>query len=81
MGKTKGVGKFVAGAAIGAGLGLLFAPKKGKELRKNLKNKLILKHHFDAFFVHNIICKKNFHCQVYILYHKDIFRLEIFLCY
>ena len=39
MGKTKGVGKFVAGAAIGAGLGLLFAPKKGKELRKDLKNK------------------------------------------
>ena len=35
----KGIGKFVAGAAIGAGLGLLFAPKKGKEMRKDLKEK------------------------------------------
>ena len=36
----KGIGKFVAGAAIGAGLGLLFAPKKGEELRGELKKKL-----------------------------------------
>ena len=36
----KGTGKFVLGAAIGAGLGLLFAPKKGKELRKDLKDKI-----------------------------------------
>ena len=36
----KGYGKFVVGAAIGAGLGLLFAPKKGSELRKDLKVKL-----------------------------------------
>jgi len=36
----KGYGKFVLGAAIGAGLGLLFAPKKGSELRKDLKVKL-----------------------------------------
>jgi len=36
----KGLGKFVVGAAIGAGLGLLFAPKKGEELRKDLKVKL-----------------------------------------
>lgn len=36
----KGLGKFVAGAAIGAGLGLLFAPKKGEELREDLKKKL-----------------------------------------
>ena len=35
----KGTGKFVLGAAIGAGLGLLFAPKKGKELREDLKEK------------------------------------------
>ena len=36
----KGAGKFVLGAAVGAGLGLLFAPKPGKELRKDLKNKM-----------------------------------------
>ena len=36
----KGYGKFILGAAIGAGLGLLFAPKKGSELRKDLKVKL-----------------------------------------
>ena len=30
----------LAGVGIGAGLGLLFAPKKGSELRKDLKNKL-----------------------------------------
>lgn len=35
----KGMGKFIAGAAVGAGLGLLFAPKKGKETREDLKNK------------------------------------------
>ena len=33
----KGIGKFVFGAAIGAGLGLLFAPKKGSETREELK--------------------------------------------
>lgn len=36
----KGAGKFVLGAAVGAGLGLLFAPKKGKDLRADLKNKI-----------------------------------------
>lgn len=38
--KNKGIGKFVAGAAIGAGLGVLFAPKKGSETRRELKLKL-----------------------------------------
>ena len=36
----KGTGKFVLGAAIGAGLGLLFAPNEGRKLREELKNKL-----------------------------------------
>ena len=36
----RGLGKFVAGAAIGAGLGLLFATKTGEETRKELKEKL-----------------------------------------
>ena len=36
----KGFGKFIAGAGIGAALALLFAPKKGSELRTDLKNKI-----------------------------------------
>lgn len=37
--KSGGFGKFLAGAAIGVGLGVLFAPKSGKETRKELKEK------------------------------------------
>lgn len=40
MGKKGGFGKFVTGALVGAGLGMLFAPKAGKELRKDLKEKM-----------------------------------------
>lgn len=40
MKKNKGLGKLFAGLAIGAGLGVLFAPKEGKETRKMLKLKL-----------------------------------------
>ena len=40
MSKKSGFGKFLAGAAIGAGLGLLFAPKKGSEIRADLKVKI-----------------------------------------
>lgn len=35
--KSSGFGKFLAGAAIGAGLGVLFAPKKGSETRADVK--------------------------------------------
>lgn len=40
MSKKSGFGKFLTGALVGAGLGMLFAPKSGKELRKDLKEKL-----------------------------------------
>lgn len=40
MSKKSGMGKFVVGAAIGAGLGVLFAPKKGSETRRELKSKI-----------------------------------------
>ena len=36
----KGWGKFIVGAGIGAGLGVLFAPKKGSETRRELKEKV-----------------------------------------
>ena len=39
----KGLGKFVLGAGIGAGLALLFAPKKGSDLRRDIKRKLYIR--------------------------------------
>jgi gas vesicle protein len=36
----KGYGKLLFGLGVGAGLGLLFAPKTGIEIRKDLKKKL-----------------------------------------
>ena len=35
-----GKGKFIAGVAVGATLGVLFAPKKGSETRQDLKDLL-----------------------------------------
>lgn len=40
MSKKRGLGKFVLGASLGATISLLFAPKKGAELRKDIKCKL-----------------------------------------
>ena len=37
--KKTGWGKFFVGAGLGAGLGILFAPKKGSETRAELKEK------------------------------------------
>lgn len=40
MSKKSGLGKFALGAGLGAALALLFAPKKGSELRKDIKDKI-----------------------------------------
>lgn len=42
MSKTKkrNFGKFLLGAALGTGIGMLFAPKKGEDLRKDLSKKI-----------------------------------------
>lgn len=38
--EKSGLGKFLLGAGIGVGLGILFAPKSGKETRQELKEKM-----------------------------------------
>ena len=37
----KGFGNLVLGVAIGASLGILFAPKKGSQTRRELKEKML----------------------------------------
>lgn len=37
----RSISNLFLGAAIGASLGILFAPKKGKETRRDLKNKML----------------------------------------
>lgn len=55
----KGLGKFAVGAGLGASLALLFAPKKGSDLRKDIKKKLDeVMHHVDKMTVEDI--KKEF---------------------
>ena len=51
--KKKTVATLVAGTAIGAGLGVLFAPKSGKETRQDLKNKITE----EEVYLMNINCK------------------------
>ena len=38
----RGFGKLLAGAGLGASLALLFAPKKGEDLRKNKKLMILI---------------------------------------
>lgn len=38
--KKSGCGKFILGALVGTGLGVLFAPKAGSETRQELKEKM-----------------------------------------
>lgn len=40
MSKKSGIAKFIAGVGIGAGLGILLAPKSGKETRKDLMDSI-----------------------------------------
>lgn len=40
MNKKSGLGKFALGAGIGAAIALLFAPKKGSDLRRDIKKKI-----------------------------------------
>ena len=40
MSNKSGLGKLMLGLGIGVGAGMLLAPKKGEDLRKDLKNKI-----------------------------------------
>jgi len=40
MSRRSGLGKLMLGIGIGVGAGMLLAPKKGEDLRKDLKNKI-----------------------------------------
>ena len=62
MERKGGFGKFVGGVLIGATVGLLFAPKKGSETRKDLKEKandlIEQAKHIDIDDVEKVINKK-----------------------
>ncbi|MGM9881459.1 MAG: YtxH domain-containing protein [Bacilli bacterium] len=59
----KGFGKFALGAGLGAGLALLFAPKKGSDLRKDIKKKFDeFMHDVDKMTVEDV--KKEFTTKV-----------------
>ena len=40
MEKGSNICKFIAGVAVGVGIGVLFAPKSGKETREDISNKV-----------------------------------------
>ena len=40
MSKKNSFGKFIVGLGLGVGAGMLLAPKKGEELRKDLEKRL-----------------------------------------
>ena len=40
MSKKRGIGKFIIGALVGAGIGVLFAPQEGSKTRQQLKEKI-----------------------------------------
>ena len=40
MSRNRGLGKLLLGLGIGTGIGMIFAPKKGDEIRKDLKKEI-----------------------------------------
>ena len=57
---SKGLNKFLVGAAVGVGIGVLIAPKKGSETREDLKKKILeeLKDVKDEKITSTYLCRK-----------------------